>query len=44
VIASFGGLAAYDAELKAVNELWPTIRFHALREHAGLVFQSNPVA
>ena len=37
-------LAAYDAELKAVHELWPSIRFHALREHAGLVFQSNPVA
>jgi peptide chain release factor 3 len=37
-------LAAYDAELKAVHEIWPRIRFHALREHAGLVFQSNPIA
>ena len=32
-----------DAELKAVHELWPGIRFHALREHAGLVFHSRPV-
>ena len=37
-------LAAYDAEIEVAHELWPNIRFHALREHAGLVFQSNPVA
>jgi peptide chain release factor 3 len=36
-------LAAYDAELKAAHELWPNIRFHALREHAGLVFHSNSI-
>jgi len=31
-------LAAHDAELKVAREMWPKIRFHALREHAGLVF------
>jgi peptide chain release factor 3 len=34
-------LAAYDAELKVAQDLWKGIRFHALREHAGLVFQSG---
>ena len=34
-------LAAYDAEIKVAHEHWPHIRFHALREHAGLVFHSN---
>jgi peptide chain release factor 3 len=24
-----------------VQERWPQIRFHALREHAGLVFQTE---
>ena len=37
-------LAAYDAEIKAAHELWPHIRFHALREHAGLVFHSHSIA
>jgi peptide chain release factor 3 len=32
-------LAAHAAELTATQENWPRIRFHALREHAGLVFQ-----
>ena len=36
-------LAAHEAEIKVARELWPNIRFHALREHAGLVFHSNPV-
>ena len=34
-------LAAHDAEIKVAHEHWPNIRFHALREHAGLVFHSN---
>ena len=33
-------LITFDAELKVAEENWPAIRFHALREHAGLVFQS----
>jgi peptide chain release factor 3 len=32
-------LAAHVAELTATQENWPRVRFHALREHAGLVFQ-----
>jgi len=36
-------LAAHEAEIKAVSELWPAIHFHALREHAGLVFHAHPV-
>jgi len=32
-------LAAHAAELAATQENWPRVRFHALREHAGLVFQ-----
>jgi peptide chain release factor 3 len=34
-------LAAHDAEIKVAHEHWPHIRFHTLREHAGLVFHSN---
>jgi peptide chain release factor 3 len=34
-------LAAHDAEIKVAHEHWPNIKFHALREHAGLVFHSN---
>jgi len=33
-------LAAHVAELTATQENWPRIKFHALREHAGLVFES----
>jgi peptide chain release factor 3 len=36
-------LAAHNAEIQAACEMWPAIRFHALREHAGLVFHSSPV-
>ncbi|MEJ7137875.1 peptide chain release factor 3 [Amphibiibacter pelophylacis] len=32
-------LLEYAAELRAIEENWPKIRFHAMREHAGLVFQ-----
>jgi peptide chain release factor 3 len=34
-------LATANAELAVTQELWPKIRFHALREHAGLVFQAR---
>jgi len=34
-------LATHDAEIKVAHEHWPNIRFHTLREHAGLVFHSN---
>jgi peptide chain release factor 3 len=32
-------LLEYAGELRAMQDNWPRIRFHALREHAGLVFQ-----
>ena len=34
-------LASARAELTVTQELWPRIKFHALREHAGLVFQQR---
>jgi peptide chain release factor 3 len=34
-------LVEYAAELRAVEANWPKIKFHALREHAGLVFQQR---
>ena len=34
-------LATANAELTVTQELWPKIHFHALREHAGLVFQQR---
>jgi peptide chain release factor 3 len=34
-------LAQYAAELRAVQEAWPAIQFHALREHAGQRYQSR---
>ncbi len=34
-------LASYGAELSVAEENWPAIRFHKLREHAGLVFQAH---
>ena len=34
-------LVDYSATLRAVEQQWPKIKFHALREHAGLVFQSK---
>jgi peptide chain release factor 3 len=37
-------LAAHDSEIEVAHEFWPAIRFHALREHAGLVFHSDAVA
>ena len=32
-------LVEYAPELRAIQTNWPKIKFHALREHAGLVFQ-----
>ncbi|UCH16796.1 MAG: peptide chain release factor 3 [Burkholderiales bacterium] len=32
-------LVEYAPELRAIESNWPKIRFHALRDHAGLVFQ-----
>ena len=34
-------LAQHHTELRAVEGMWPKVRFHALREHAGLVFQER---
>jgi peptide chain release factor 3 len=34
-------LVEYAPELRAIETNWPKIRFHALREHAGLVFQKQ---
>jgi peptide chain release factor 3 len=34
-------LVDHSATLRAVEQQWPRIKFHALREHAGLVFQSK---
>ena len=32
-------LVEYAPELRAIEANWPKVKFHALREHAGLVFQ-----
>ena len=34
-------LVEYSPELRAIETNWPKIKFHALREHAGLVFQKR---
>ncbi|MCA0177539.1 MAG: peptide chain release factor 3 [Proteobacteria bacterium] len=34
-------LLEYAGELRAIQDNWPKIKFHALREHAGLVFQQR---
>ena len=34
-------LVEYAPELRAIESNWPKISFHALREHAGLVFQQR---
>jgi peptide chain release factor 3 len=34
-------LLEYAGELRAIQDNWPKIKFHALREHAGLVFQKQ---
>ena len=35
-------LASASAELVVTQDVWKKIHFHALREHAGLVFQKRP--
>jgi peptide chain release factor 3 len=37
-------LVEYAPELRAIESNWPKVKFHALREHAGLVFQQRLVA
>jgi peptide chain release factor 3 len=37
-------LVEYAPELRAIESNWPKIKFHALREHAGLVFQQRLTA
>lgn len=34
-------LTAHRSELDVVQERWPQIQFHALREHGGMIFQSS---
>jgi len=34
-------LLEYAGELRAMQDNWPKIQFHALREHAGLMFQQQ---
>jgi peptide chain release factor 3 len=34
-------LVDHSATLRAVEANWPKIKFHAMREHAGLVFQKS---
>jgi peptide chain release factor 3 len=34
-------LAASNAELSVAQEMWRSVRFHGLREHAGLVFHTS---
>ncbi|MDR4518279.1 MAG: peptide chain release factor 3 [Nitrosomonas sp.] len=34
-------LASYGAEISVAEENWPSIRFHKMREHAGLIFQTQ---
>jgi peptide chain release factor 3 len=34
-------LVDHAATLRAVEANWPKIRFHAMREHAGLVFHKG---
>ncbi|MXS86284.1 peptide chain release factor 3 [Nitrosomonas sp. HPC101] len=33
-------LASFSAEISVAEENWPDIRFHKMREHAGLMFQT----
>ena len=37
-------LASHSSELRVAEQEWPKIKFHALREHAGLVFQAGLAA
>jgi peptide chain release factor 3 len=35
-------LAAHNSEIEVAQERWKGLRFHTLREHAGLVFHASP--
>ncbi len=37
-------MASHAGELRVAQDDWPRIRFHAMREHAGLVFQAGLAA
>ncbi len=37
-------MATHVSELRVAEDEWPKIRFHAMREHAGLVFQTGLAA
>jgi peptide chain release factor 3 len=37
-------LATYQTELDVARDRWKKIRFHAMREHAGLIFQSAGIS
>ena len=39
-IAQAGVCHSLDVKLTAAQDNWEKVRFHALREHAGLVFQT----
>ena len=34
-------LATHKSELDVASQRWEAVQFHALREHAGLIFQSD---
>ncbi|SER13174.1 peptide chain release factor 3 [Nitrosomonas sp. Nm51] len=34
-------LASFGAEISVAEENWPSVQFHKMREHAGLVFQTQ---
>jgi peptide chain release factor 3 len=37
-------LYTHLSELRAAQEIWPKIQFHAMREHGGMVIHSNRLA
>jgi peptide chain release factor 3 len=37
-------MASHVSELRVAQEEWPKVNFHAMREHAGLVFQTGMAA
>ena len=37
-------LYGHASELRAAQEIWPKIQFHALREHGALVVHGNKIA
>jgi len=37
-------LYTHASELRAAQEIWPKIQFHAMREHGGRVIHSSKLA